>query len=142
MSGCYGRNCEGEAITFGTRAGEGSMINADTWQSNPIEGTWLEFPRQRVWIFDMRELGDRIPAVPMVYVSAQASPNTESGGNFTAGAGNIAEVSGVLPGRMTVRNGTCSDYYVRVTAMATPRPPAATPTSSPADAGPDADAAP
>ena len=93
-SGCYGRNCEGSVLTYGRDPGEGRLLSADLWESSPVDGVWLDFPKQRVWIFDLHDLGDRVPQVIIPYVSAQADPTKEPGGNFTIAAGNLAEISG------------------------------------------------
>jgi hypothetical protein len=148
-SGCYGHNCDGDVLVFGHAPGEGQLLDANTWQSGPIDGAWLPFPKQRTWIFELRELGDRVPAVPLAYVSAEADP-LHVGGNFTVGAGNIVELSGADKGRLVVHNGTCADYYVRVVVQSAPVAPAggvpdastAAPTSGPTDAGGDAEAGP
>ena len=134
-AGCYGRNCDGDTLIFGRNPGEGRLINADTWESGPIDGVWLAFPHQRVWVFDLHELGlDRTPDVPIAYVSAERDPLHENT-NFTIGAGNIVEQSGADRGRITMKNGTCADYYLRVVVTATPRPPATIPVPADASTG-------
>ena len=120
-SGCYGHNCDGSLLVYGREPGEGRLLSADLWESNPIDGVWLDFPRQRVWVFDLHDLGDRIPQVIVPYVSAQADPNHEAGGNFTVAAGNLAEISGVQNNQVVIHNGTCADYFLRVTVEAAPR---------------------
>ena len=132
-SGCYGRNCEGEVTYFGRNLGEGRMANADEWESMPYDSKWLPFPRQRVWGLVMKDMGLRTPFKIDVSLSAQENPIAENG-NFVPGGGNLTEISGVGPGTMTVKNGTCADYYLRVTAEARPVPTGATP-STPDDAG-------
>ena len=129
-SGCYGHNCDGNALVFGHNPGEGRMLSADLWESNPVDGIWLDFPRQRAWIFDLHELGDRIPQVITPYVSAQTDPLHEPGGNFTIGAGNIAQISAVTTNQVVVQNGTCADYFLRVTVQAAPRAPSSSSSSS------------
>jgi hypothetical protein len=148
-SGCYGHNCDGDLLVFGRVPGEGQLVDANTWQSSPIDQAWLPFPKQRTWIFELRELGDRVPAVPLAYVSAESDP-LHSAAGFTLGAGNIAELSGAEKGRLVVHNGTCADYYLRVVVEAAPFPPSsavpdastAAPTPSATDAGGDAEAGP
>ncbi len=129
-AGCYGHNCDGDQLVWGRNPGEGRLINADTWESGPIDGVWLAFPHQRVWVFDLHDLGDRTPDFPLPYVSAEEDP-LHRNSNFTVGAGNIVEMSGADKGRITLKNGTCADYYVRLVVQVTPRPPTTT-----ADAGP------
>ena len=57
-SGCYGRNCDGDVQLYGRKEGEGRLLSADAWESGPIDGKWLPFPRQRIWIFDLTKLGN------------------------------------------------------------------------------------
>jgi hypothetical protein len=136
--GCYGRNCESlVADTFGTEGGEGRMLDENTWESSPQDGSWLWFPRQKYYIFDVHALGGRTPQVVIPYLSAQEAPN--KGGNFTIGAGNLALLSNAIPNRIDVKNDTCSDYYLRLVVIAPGVPPAAGhpdgATSAPLDAG-------
>ena len=131
--GCYGRNCEGRADVFGREPGEGSLIDEDTWQSSPMDGKWLPFPRQQLYFFELRELGDRTPAVVVPYVSPVEEPARSF--NATIGGGNLTELSGIAPGRVAVKNGTCADYYLRVVVMAPPRPPDAGLLAPDVDAG-------
>ncbi len=65
------------------------------------------------------------------YISAQENPNTDPGGNFVPGAGNLTEIFGIGNGQFIVKNGTCADYFIRVTAEAPPRPPAPAPAPAP-----------
>lgn len=121
LPGCFGRNCEGTVEYFGRNPGEGALVNADTWESSPVGTRWLNFPRQRVWDFELRELGDREPRTIVPYVSASPNP-AESGDNFVIGAGNLVELSGARKGHVTVKNGTCADYYLRLVVVAAPLP--------------------
>jgi hypothetical protein len=132
--GCQPHNCDGDIKSYGTLANEGRLLNADTWESNPIDGPWLPFPHQRIWIFDLHELGDRTPDVPLAYVSANADPLHE-GANFVETSGNLTELSDPEKGKLAVKNGTCADYYLRVVVQASPLPPA--PPSDAGDAGTD-----
>lgn len=142
-SGCYGHNCDGDVLVWGRNAGEGRLLSADLYESSPIDGVWLDFPKQRAWIFDLHDLGDRVPQVITPYVSAQADPNHEPGGNFAVAAGNLAEISGVTKGQVVVHNGTCADYFLRVTVQAAPLAPSASiPPSPTPDAGNDAETGP
>jgi hypothetical protein len=135
FSGCYGHICDGDVQVYGRNAGEGRLLSADLWESGPINGTWLAFPKQRAWIFDLTSLGsDRLPQVIVPYVSADSD-----GSSYTIAAGNLAEQSQVANGRVVIKNGTCADYYLRVVVEAAPRPPlaaAATPADAGAEAGP------
>jgi hypothetical protein len=136
-AGCYGHNCDPSVETFGQNTSEGRLLSPDLWESGPVDGVWLDFPRQRAWVFDLTALGnDRIPQLVVPYVSAQVDPIHE-GGNFTIAAGNLAEQSSVANGQLVIKNGTCADYYLRVVVQAAPRPSGASLSSSPSA---DADA--
>ena len=143
-AGCYGHICDGDVVIYGRNANEGHLINADTWESTAVDARWLDFPKQRVYQFELHDLGDRLPVEPIAYVSAQADPEHE-GGNFVLAAGNLAEFSSPEKGKIVVKNDTCADYFVRVVVQAPPRPSAPTtpaaPTAAP-DAGSDAEAGP
>ena len=139
IAGCYGHNCDGDVVNYGRGADEGRLLDANTWESSPIDGRWLDFPKQRAWVFDLHELGDRAPALVLPYVSAQADPLHEGGSNFTLGSGNLTEISGADKGHVTIHNGTCADYYLRLVVVAAPEPSAPSPTApSAADASTDA----
>jgi hypothetical protein len=69
-------------------------------------------------------------------VSAQASPNTEVGGNSTIAAGNLAEISGVVNDQVAIHNGTCADYFLRLTVQAAPRAPTSSTPSTDSGASP------
>ena len=122
MPGCYGRNCEGDAQVWGDDPGEGSMLDDNTWESGPQDGKWIFFPRQRFWRFDLRVLGGRTPAIVIPYVSANEEPNKVFQSS-TIGGGNLAEIFDVHENTVTIHNGTCSDYYLRVVVVAGERPP-------------------
>jgi hypothetical protein len=147
--GCYGRNCEGGFETFGADAGQkGQMLDENKWQSGPQDGTWLWFPRQRYYIFNIPELGGRTPSIVIPYISASPQPAKTKDGNMTIGSGNVAELFQVAPNRVDVKNDTCSDYYLRLVVEApafspeqTPIPDGGTEAGSERDAGID-DAAP
>jgi hypothetical protein len=121
--GCYPDNCVGGVEVFGADAGQGMMIDENTWASGPIDGDWLWFPRQHLFFFEIASLGGRTPQVVTPYISAVPSPN-KTPGDFVVGAGNIALISGVAPNHVAVKNDTCSDYYLRLVVQAPQQPPA------------------
>lgn len=119
--GCYGRNCEGSAESFGTEITNGRMVTEDVWESSGQDEKWLWFPRQHVYFFEIPALGGRVPYETTAYLSAHEEPNKT--GDYTQGGGNIALFSGVRPNRVEVRNDTCSDYYLRLLVKVPPFPP-------------------
>jgi hypothetical protein len=138
IGGCYTQSsCSGDSVNYGRGANEGRLLDANTWESSPVNGPWLPFPHQRFYAFDLHELGDRTPDLILPYVSAQADPTHESGGNATLGSGNLTEISGADTGRVTIHNGTCADYYLRLVVVASPIGTSAAPPAQ-ADASADA----
>ncbi len=127
--GCYGNNCEGGFETFGADTDQGYMVDENTWASNRWNETWLWFPRQRYYIFDIKALGGRTPEKVLPYISASPNPNKDNN-NAVIAAGNLGEIYQVGPNRVDVRNDSCSDYYLRLVVEVPPQPPEA-----PADAG-------
>jgi hypothetical protein len=84
----------------------------------------------------MRDLGDRTPYLVDTFISAEPNPHAANG-NWTLGSGNLSEQSGVGPGTIAVKNNTCADYFIRIVAHASPRPPeAADASTADAEAGP------
>jgi len=122
VPGCYGDNCSGELKTYGVNAGEGRMVDENTWESNAIDGKWLAFPRARQYVFDLHELGDRQPTIVIPYLATAEEP-IRLGTNFTIGGGNLSEILGVTRSSVAIRNGTCSDYFLRLVVIAAPRAP-------------------
>ncbi|MBX3218874.1 MAG: hypothetical protein KF795_00050 [Labilithrix sp.] len=120
--GCYGRNCEGGTEVFGVDAGEGRMIDENRWESGPMDGTWLWFPRQRYYIFDVRAFGGRVPFNPTAFLSASSNPAT-NGGNMTSGSGNLTLFRSMSANRIDIQNDSCSDYYLRLVVDLPPLPP-------------------
>jgi hypothetical protein len=140
MAGCYGHNCDGDLLTFGQAPGEGRLIDENTWESSPIDGDWLPFTKQRIWVFQFPQLGDRVPYEVTPLISAEQNPNRDQT-NATIGSGNLAEQSNFGPGTVWVKNDTCADYFVRVVVKVPPRPPPIPTAAADASAG-DADASP
>lgn len=132
--GCYGRNCEGGFETYGPDAGQGFMVDENRWASGPMDGTWLWFPRQRYYIFDVRAFGGRAPTAIFPYISGTPEP-TKNGGNYAPAAGNLAEIFSAGPNRFDIKNDSCSDYYLYVVVDLPPLPPEAPADDAGADAG-------
>ena len=133
MAGCYGHNCDGDTVAYGRNTGEGRLLDADTWESSAIDGDWISFSKQRIWIFQMKELGERTPFEIIPYISAEQNPNRD--GNWTLGSGNIVEQSQVGPGQIVLKNNTCADYFIRVVVHVPPRPQDPTPPLADASIG-------
>jgi hypothetical protein len=121
LPGCYGHNCDASTGVYGTKPGEGRMIDENTWESSPMDGKWLHFSSQHIWYFEVPALGDRTPFRIETYISPVEDPN-HTFSNFTMAGGNLGELSGVGPNRFVVRNGTCAEYFVRVVVEVPPKP--------------------
>jgi hypothetical protein len=121
IPGCYGHSCDATSGSYGTKPGEGRMIDENTWESSPIDGKWLHFSSQHIWFFEVPALGDRVPYSIETYISPVEDPN-HAFSNFTMAGGNLAELSNVGPNRFIVRNGTCAEYFVRVVVQVPPKP--------------------
>lgn len=109
------------------------MVDANTWESTPLDADWIPFTRQRVVFVQMNGLAGRTPSVILPYVSADKNP-IRTGSNWVIAPGNLAEQSGAGPGSITVRNNTCADYFLRLVVTAPPNPPGEN--AVPADGGP------
>ena len=124
---CLTNACERSDSKWGEVAGEGSLIDANTWQSTPIDGEWVAFPHSvRVAFTHTPEtttgrprLG-RVPSEIVVWISAEKQQGR--GTNFTVAGGDVAKISDVSDRFFAVTNGTCADYYVRVVVRAAPFP--------------------
>lgn len=143
LTACYGENCNGTSGGYGTKPGEGRMIDENTWESSPMDGKWLHYSSGHIWFFEVPALGDRTPYRIDTFISPIEEPNVfkpdKAPSNFTLAGGNLAELSGVGPNRFVVRNGTCAEYFVRVVVEVPPRPGSIAPgTPGDVDAGSDA----
>lgn len=137
---CQARNCEYSGSDFGRNAGEGRLIDANTWESTPAEGNWLPFPGERYWYFYPPFPKRKIARVN-VFISPSADPN--AGSQYTLASGNVAVIRQFAdPGNqenpgISVGNDTCAEFFVRIVVDAYPETPAG---DAGADAGPDGSA--
>lgn len=131
--GCYGRNCEGDIVRYGSEPGQGKMIDENTWESSPIDGDWLAYTHQRSYQFDIPALGGRTPTLVMPFLSPAQNPVKEAQSS-TPGGGNLTEIYFTRPNGVDIKNGTCADYYMRVYIVVPPFPPGA-PEAGAFDAG-------
>jgi hypothetical protein len=157
LGGCPLKNCDGswvflgntpdaappEGTTYGAELPFEHAVDETTWESVPIDGTYLDFPGQRVYVFapflDKTPSGQPFtgPYTNIVaYVSADPQPSL-NGSNFTIASGNLAEVVGVTTGGFAVHNDTCAEYYLRVVATRA-APDGGAPAPPPVDASADA----
>jgi hypothetical protein len=131
--GCYGRNCEGGSETFGVDAGQGRMLDESSWESSGWDETWLWYPRQRIYDFDIPALGDHMPKHIDLYLSVTPEPNQS---NSTPAGGDAVKLLNVRRNGFLLKNDTCSDYWLRAYVEVPSRPPEPSPsTSTDHDAG-------
>jgi hypothetical protein len=85
------------------------------YESASLYGTWLHFPGGRR--YRMRhELVDP-PSEVLVYLAFREDPLREGEpGNVTVSSGNAGLIEANEDHYLQIRNDTCSEYYVRVTA--------------------------
>jgi hypothetical protein len=120
-SGCVDKRCDPTSGAYGAAAGEGALVDANTWETTPARDVpWLFFGPERLWTFDLRSLaGPRDVVNVEPYVSESEHP-WESGQNFAVAGGNLAEFRIAEPGVLEVRNNTCATYYLRLVVELAP----------------------
>ncbi|WP_394842393.1 hypothetical protein LZC95_35660 [Pendulispora brunnea] len=148
-TGCYGDQCTGTVGEFGLNAGEGRLLDPNTWESNLQSSEWLSYSHQRSWFIRVKGFEGRDISQVFVYISPDKDPNVFQQGTYkqyTLASGNLAEITIAENGRpgvtplVQVHNDTCADYYTRIVVEAYPAlPDAGTPDT--ADTGTNQDAA-
>ncbi len=117
--GCFDGSCDDQESR--TQPGSGRLVDADTWESGPIDGEWLRYDHRMLIAFDTSLLGPRLPDSVLVYISADKRPL--QGGSFTIAGGNVADISIGGPGAVYVKNNSCAEYYIRLVVHAPPQAP-------------------
>ena len=113
--GCTPGECQSDTQSWGSCT-QGSMVDSHTWESGPVDSTYLDFHGGRTWLFDpSRWMGTRAPVAFQAFLSLDPQPNSAGGTGFAEPAGNLAEF---LPAgsafQVNVHNDTCAQYYLRV----------------------------
>ncbi len=132
--GCLTDACKGGVTSFGDAPGQGSFIDENTWQSVAVDADWLPFPHQTR--IDFKHPLGRAPYEVLVWISAEQRPVERPGANFTLAGGDVATISAQRADTVSVYNGTCADYYVRILARA-PAWPKADASPEPSEGGVD-----
>ncbi|NOU31680.1 MAG: hypothetical protein HOO96_27580 [Polyangiaceae bacterium] len=117
--GCFDGSCDDQESR--TQPGSGRLVDADTWESGPIDGEWLRYDHRMLIAFDTSLLGTRLPDSVLVYISADKRPL--QGGSFTIAGGNVADITIGGPGAVYVKNNSCAEYYIRLVVHAPPQAP-------------------
>jgi hypothetical protein len=101
----------------------GGSTVGNRYESSELYGTWLHYPAGRRY-----QLIHSLPQPPdevLIYLGFREHPlQADAGGNISPSAGNAALIEAVEDDFIQIRNDTCSEYYVRVVAVAHPDPSA------------------
>lgn len=111
---CRASQVDAVDYSEGTVDPSGTVYETTPWQSN-----WLHFPAGRRYKL-LHGLG-RQPHSVNTYLSFAESPLT-TGNNASESAGNQAVIEAVTDEAVTVRNDSCAEFWLRVTATAAPQP--------------------
>lgn len=106
----------------------GEMVDDDTWESNPLDGQWLDFPGEREWLLHIPALEGRDLVSMDAFLSEDQFPSADGSGglpNWASASGNLAEWRDRNADYILVKNDTCGQYFARFVVRA-------------AHAGPDA----
>ncbi|MEZ4222954.1 MAG: hypothetical protein R3B13_18570 [Polyangiaceae bacterium] len=90
---------------------------ASVYETNAWDEPWLHFPPGRRFVFE-HGLGVE-PYVVNTYLSFSENPLTSSN-NASESAGNQAVIEAVTDEFVRIRNDSCADFYLRVTAARAP----------------------
>lgn len=104
-----------------------------TWVSGPIDGLWIDFPKERTWRIDPRDsTGRKLRGrIISVEVAISATQNHVSAANI--GGNNAQWRYSPSDQTLEVQNDTCQDYFAYIIVRSS--------LEDPADAAVDADAA-
>ncbi len=135
---CFGRDCDGDVISWGNNDGEGHLVDENTWESTPTDFDWIQYSHERVIVFnygrllgaELTTLEDggtacqrRVPDWTIAYVSAAQRPNSRdpnSYEDYTIASGNIGKYRIRAGGTLDLYNNTCSNFYARLVVHAPP----------------------
>ncbi len=119
---------------------QGKILDATHWQSGPIEGTWLDFSREKLIQMHFRDAqtgatlsGNLADVAISINVSSSlAAPPNQA----VPCAGNNCEYLPATDGSgVLVKNDTCTDYFVYVVATVYPTTSADASVDGPAEGG-------
>ena len=114
-AGCDCGREEGDPVYY---AGGRTDPTGTRYESTPLYGTWLHFPGGRR--YRLRHSLVDAPSEVLVYLAFREDPLREGEpGNVSLAAGNAALIEAAEEDFIQVRNDTCSEYYLRVTAEVT-----------------------
>ncbi len=132
-TGCNTHQCDPSTVVITqdtwdaggvTALGEDGLVQ---WQSNPIDGPWLDFPGQRTYTVYFPQPFASPPEIS-IEIAADLS---DAQSNFVVGPGNLAQLSAPTRQSITILNPSCAEYGLRVVATGLRAP------ALPAEAGDD-----
>lgn len=121
--GCKTSTCDVDAATVSVRSVKddsdpGAIISGvtvgNTYESGPIDGPWVDFPPNRTLVFHHGFGVKPFQIVPYVSFDSSGS-SAPSAGNSSIFVGSDCET-------ITMKNDTCSEFWIRVTAISRPTP--------------------
>jgi hypothetical protein len=116
---CLTDACKESFADFGKVPGQGNVLDENTWESAPVDGEWQAFPHQARIVY-FHPLG-RVPYEVLIWISAEKNPLANTSSNYTLAGGDVAKVYQTKSDVVSITNGTCADFYVRVVLRAAPR---------------------
>jgi len=137
-TGCTTHQCDSDFVNIDQSTGmfigdlEPLGTGTATWESSPIDGTWINYPGMRTYFFSLPPYFTPL-GPPLAYVATGPNPDdpVDAGGaTYVLASGQLAEFSGYVNGGFLVTNGTCAGYYLYVSVNGTYDPP-----PGPGDAG-------
>ncbi len=114
--GCA-QDCETTSSASVVYKGGNVDPSGTVYETSAWDEPWLHFPAGRRFVLE-HELGQK-PYVLNTYLSFSENPLTSSN-NASESAGNQAVIEAVTDTFVRIRNDSCADFYLRVTAAAPP----------------------
>jgi hypothetical protein len=114
-TGCAGDDCAGTSASWGSCT-QGERVDDYTWESGPVDGTYLDFHGGNNWLLDpSAAMGKRAPVGFSAFLSLDPNPYAPNASGFAPSAGNLTEFHPAAnPWQVNVLNDTCAQYYLRV----------------------------
>lgn len=106
-----------DPVDGGNAACGGRVIDDTHWESSPLEGKWLAYPKNGIIRLDPRDrTGRKVKGAfvrTQAWISACDTPSS-AGCNFALAAGNNAEWHWLDADRtVEIHNNTCESFYFR-----------------------------
>lgn len=122
--------CSASSVEYcapGDTSCAGHLVDPYTWQSGPIDASWLDYAHQRYLLMHFRDgvTNQMLQGRPYDF-EAWIAPEADAsapGGQFAQASGNLAEWSwsaGPDSTSITVHNDTCADYFIYVVVRSAP----------------------